>query len=133
MLDPVSPTVQTSVGPPATLSSDDEKGRIRTVTVTFSVFDPDVEGAAVAGAVLVIGVAVGVVAGVERAEECGSRWDCSCWCEAWATCWVAKGGDTGLVFVGVGVETEILRRLLCCCPMALVAPDKVELTAVVLE
>lgn len=69
MLDPASPTVQTSVGPPATLSSEDEKGRIRTVTVTFSVFEPPGGVAAVA----VVEGAVGVVAAAVGVEECGSR------------------------------------------------------------
>lgn len=107
MLDPASPTVQISVGPPATLSSDDEKGRIRTVTVTFSVFEPP-GGVAVPA---VVEAAAGVVAAAVGVEECESG------CEedigTCAACWVAKGGNTGLVVVVVvvGVDTEILRRL----------------------
>lgn len=106
MLDPVSPTVQTSVGPPATLSSDEEKGRMRTVTVTFSVFEPP-GGFAVAG--VEAAAAVEVVAAVVGAEECGSRCEVEAG-EACAACWVANGGNTGLAMV-VGVDTEILRRL----------------------
>ena len=43
MRDPSSLTAQTSVGPPATFSSELLKGLILTVTVTFSVLEVEVE------------------------------------------------------------------------------------------
>jgi len=95
MREPSSLTAQTSVGPPATFSSELLKGLILTVTVTFSVFE--VEG---------------------DADEEGV--DAESW--YWAALatdvariewsWVARGGSTGF-----GEETEILRMpLAAICP-----------------
>lgn len=79
---------------------------MRTVTVTFSVFEPP-GGFAVAAVEAV--AAVGVVVAVVGAEECGSRCEVGAG-EACAACWVANGGNTGLV-MAVGIDTEILRGL----------------------
>lgn len=81
---------------------------MRTVTVTFSVFEPP---GGFAAAVAEATAAVGVVAVVVAVEECESRCEEEEAGEACTACWVAKGGgSTGLVVV-VGVDTEILRRL----------------------